>query len=77
MGAGCNHSGPFGCIDDVALKVTFVGAGSAVFARQLITDVLAVEGLDEGVFALIDVDATRLELARQIAERLVELSGKR
>ena len=58
-------------------KIAFIGAGSAVFARQLITDILAVEGLDEGVFALVDVDPTRLELARQIAERLVELSGKR
>jgi alpha-galactosidase len=58
-------------------KVTFIGAGSAVFARQLMTDVLAIEGLDEGVFALVDVDASRLELARRIAERLVELKGKR
>jgi len=54
-----------------------VGAGSAVFARQLMTDILAVEGLDEGTFALVDIDATRLDLARRIAERLVELSGKR
>jgi len=58
-------------------KVTFVGAGSAVFARQLITDILAVDGLDSGTFALVDVDSARLDLARQIAERLVELSGKR
>ncbi|HXI96974.1 MAG TPA: hypothetical protein VNG04_12665, partial [Candidatus Acidoferrum sp.] len=58
-------------------KVALVGAGSAVFARQLMTDILAVDGLDQGVFALVDIDATRLELARQIAERLVELSGKR
>jgi alpha-galactosidase len=58
-------------------KVTFVGAGSAVFARQLITDILAVDGLDSGTFALVDIDPTRLELARRIAERLVELSGKR
>src|SRR5450759_3088859 len=58
-------------------KVTFVGAGSAVFARQLITDILAVDGLDSGTFALVDVDLARLELARQIAERLVALSGKR
>ena len=27
-------------------RVTFVGAGSAVFARQLITDILAVDGLE-------------------------------
>src|ERR1700675_341709 len=58
-------------------KVTFVGAGSAVFVRQLITDILAVDGLDAGTFALVDIDPARLELARRIAERLVELSGKR
>ena len=57
-------------------KVTMVGAGSAVFARQIITDVLAVEGLDDGEFALVDIDATRLKLAQRIAEKLVELSGK-
>src|ERR1700730_13970504 len=58
-------------------KVTMIGAGSAVFARQIITDILAVDGLDSGVFTLVDIDAQRLELARNIAERLVDLSGKR
>src|SRR6202165_4702537 len=58
-------------------KVTFIGAGSAVFARQLITDILAVDSLDAGTFALVDIDPTRLELARRVPERLVELSGKR
>src|SRR5213594_4198865 len=57
-------------------KVTFVGAGSAVFARQLMTDILAIDGLDRGTFALVDIDPERLELARLIAERLVDLSGK-
>ncbi|HEX8034186.1 MAG TPA: alpha-galactosidase [Ktedonobacterales bacterium] len=58
-------------------KVTFLGAGSAVFARQLITDILHIDGLDEGTFALVDLDAERLDLARRIAERLIERSGKR
>jgi alpha-galactosidase len=58
-------------------KVTMVGVGSAVFARQIITDVLAADGLETGTFGLVDIDATRLELARAIAERLVELSGKK
>ena len=58
-------------------RVTFIGAGSAVFARQLMTDILAVEGLEEGTFALVDVDPDRLELAQGIAGRLVGLSGKR
>ena len=54
-----------------------IGAGSAVFARTVMTDTLAVDGLDTGTFALVDIDPERLELARQIAERLVDLSGKR
>src|ERR1700682_6152828 len=57
-------------------KVTLVGAGSAVFARQLMTDILAIDGLDNGTFALVDIDATRLDLGRRITERLVELTGK-
>jgi alpha-galactosidase len=57
--------------------ITLLGAGSTVFARQLITDILQIEGLDEGCFALVDIDADRLELAQQIVERLVALSGKR
>jgi alpha-galactosidase len=57
-------------------KVTFLGAGSTVFARQLITDILHIEGLDEGTIALVDIDQRRVEMAHQIAERLVERSGK-
>ena len=58
------------------LKIAYIGAGSAVFARQVITDILCVDGLDSGVFALVDVDASRLDLARRLVERLVERSGK-
>ncbi len=58
-------------------KITFMGAGSTVFARQLITDILHIEGLDEGTIALVDIDQRRVELAHQIAERLIERSGKR
>ncbi len=56
--------------------ITILGAGSAVFARQLMTDILQIEGLNEGCFALVDIDPTRLELAHQVAERLIALSGK-
>lgn len=56
--------------------ITILGAGSAVFARQLMTDILQIEGLDEGCFALVDIDASRLELAQRIAEQLIARSGK-
>ena len=58
------------------VKVTLIGAGSAVFARQIVTDVLALDGLDGGTFALVDIDADRLELAHDISEKLVGATGK-
>ena len=58
-------------------KITLIGAGSAVFARQIITDILHIDGLDEGTFALVDIDPQRLDLARRIAQRLIESTGKR
>jgi hypothetical protein len=57
-------------------KITYVGAGSAVFARQVITDILCIDGLDTGEIALVDIDEERLDLARQLVEKLVERSGK-
>ncbi len=57
-------------------KVTFIGAGSTVFAYELITDILSTPGMDTGTFALVDIDARRLELAHNITERVVRLSGK-
>ncbi|MBI5669682.1 MAG: alpha-galactosidase [Chloroflexi bacterium] len=57
-------------------KVTFIGAGSTVFAYELITDILSTPGLESGVFGLVDIDARRLELAHKITERVIEISGK-
>jgi alpha-galactosidase len=57
-------------------QVTILGAGSTMFARQLITDILQIEGLEEGSFALVDIDANRLELAHKMTERLISQSGK-
>src|SRR6266567_4322659 len=57
-------------------RITILGAGSTVFARQLMTDILQIDGLDQGTFALVDIDEHRLELARRVAEQLIERSGK-
>ena len=42
----------------------------------MITDILEVDGLDHGEFALVDIDPERLELAHALVEKLVERSGK-
>jgi alpha-galactosidase len=57
-------------------KVSIVGAGSAVFAFELMTDILLTPGLDTGVFALVDIDAERLELAHRISEQMIAVAGR-
>jgi len=58
------------------VKVAIVGAGSAVFATQLMTDILSTLTLERGDLALVDIDSARLELAHQIAEFLIERSDR-
>ena len=58
------------------IKVALVGAGSAQFAPMVITDILAIDGLDEGIFALVDLDGERLELSHAVAEQLIQDTGK-
>jgi alpha-galactosidase len=57
-------------------KITYVGAGSSTFAARLISDLVATPGLESGTFALVDIDPDRLDLSRQIAEKVVALSGR-
>lgn len=57
-------------------KVTIIGAGSMVFATELMTDILLTPALDKGTFALVDIDAERLELAHRMGEHLIERTGR-
>lgn len=57
-------------------KVAIIGAGSAVFAYEIMRDVLVTPGLESGTFALVDIDAERLELAHQIADKLIGVTGR-
>jgi alpha-galactosidase len=42
----------------------------------MITDILAIDGLDTGTFALVDLDTERLELAHEVAEQTITSAGK-
>ena len=50
------------------MKITFVGAGSTVFVRNIIGDCMLMPALSGSEFALYDIDATRLEESRSILE---------
>ena len=53
------------------MKITFMGAGSTVFAKNVLGDVLLTEALTENLtIALYDIDQSRLEDSFVLVERL-------
>ncbi len=51
-------------------KITFVGAGSTVFAKNLMGDVLHHPELRQSIFALYDIDAERLGTSERVAHKV-------
>ena len=58
------------------MKITFIGAGSTVFARNVIGDCMCSEVLRDSVFALYDIDGARLEESRTILEAMRAALGE-
>ena len=56
-------------------RITFIGAGSTVFAKTLIGDVLSFPELEDSTIVLHDVDEERLRTSTIVAERLKSSLG--
>jgi len=56
-------------------RIAIIGSGS-MFTQYLASDILLIPGLEQGTFALVDVDAGRLDLSVKLVRRLIEKSGK-
>ena len=52
-------------------KVAMIGAGSTVFAKRLMIDILSWPELAETTIALMDIDPERLQLVEALARQLV------
>ena len=57
------------------VKIVIIGAGSHVFSRRLITDILSYPELRDSTISLMDIDQERLDLITAFAKRLVEQYG--
>ena len=53
-------------------KITFIGAGSTVFARNLLGDILSHSELAASEIALFDIDASRLSTSELVARRVAD-----
>src|SRR6266508_6119033 len=52
-------------------KITFIGAGSVVFTRNLCSDILLTPALQESTITLMDIDAGRLAQTHDLVQALI------
>ena len=56
-------------------KITFIGAGSTVFMKNIVGDLLQREALSGAHIALMDINAQRLEESEIVASKLISTLG--
>jgi len=54
-------------------KITFIGAGSLEFTRNLTRDILTFPLLKDCILCLTDISAERLDWSRQMVSRIIEM----
>ena len=56
-------------------KIALIGAGSVVFTRNLVSDLLSFPALQGSTISLMDIDAERLRLARDLVAAIIAERG--
>ncbi|WP_371168097.1 alpha-glucosidase/alpha-galactosidase [Aliiroseovarius sp. 2305UL8-7] len=56
-------------------KLTFIGAGSTIFMKNIVGDMLHFEALKDATIALMDIDATRLAESELVAKKMIATMG--
>jgi alpha-galactosidase len=56
-------------------KITFIGAGSTVFAKNLLVDILSLAELADSQLCLFDIDPERLKTSEIVANRIAQTLG--
>jgi alpha-galactosidase len=56
-------------------KITFIGAGSTVFAKNLLVDILSFPELADSRLCLFDIDSERLQTSEIVANRIAQTLG--
>ena len=56
-------------------KITFIGAGSTVFAKNLLGDILSFPELADSTISLMDIDPERLRTSEIVAHKVAEVFG--
>ena len=57
------------------IKIAIIGAGSTVFMKNIVTDIVLEPGLADAHIALHDIDAARLATSQKVAHRIGAITG--
>ena len=57
------------------MRIAFVGAGSTIFMKNIVGDCLHFPALRDATFALMDIDAQRLEESALVARKMIAAMG--
>ena len=57
-------------------RIAFIGAGSTIFMKNIVGDVLHFPALEGATFALMDINEQRLEESALVARKLIAASGR-
>ena len=59
------------------VKIAIIGAGSTVFMKNIVTDIVLEPGLESAHIALHDIDAERLAVSEKVAHRICDTTHTR
>jgi len=59
----------------MTVKLTFIGAGSTIFMKNIVGDMLHFEALRDAQIALMDIDETRLGESATVARKMIATMG--
>jgi alpha-galactosidase len=59
----------------MTIKLAFIGAGSTIFMKNIVGDMLHFPALRDARIALMDIDPQRLDDSRMVAEKMIETMG--
>lgn len=57
------------------IRIAFIGAGSTIFMKNIVGDCLHMPALADATFALMDIDAARLEESALVARKMIAAMG--
>ncbi len=56
-------------------KVVIIGAGSAIFTKTILCDLLQFDDMEIDNISLVDIDGAKLETVRRMAEKMIRQTG--